>query len=163
MTDFSKRPHIRGLDWNLLRVFVVLVEEGGITRAANKLLRTQPTISSALKRLEDTVGRRLIERGGGRFEVTDHGAILYREARRVSDSLRNLSTMLHEADDDVTGSIRIAMASFVVFPPFDDLLGAFHEQFPKVTFTLDVMPANRSSAPFRRVFVRSVSAFWPNR
>ena len=144
MSDqFGAHRPIKDLDWNLLRVFVVVAEEGGITRAANKLLRTQPTVSSALKRLEESIGRQLIVRGGGRFELTDHGTILYREASRISDSLRHLDTMLHEADDDVTGSIRIAMASYVVFPPFDAILGSFHDLYPKVTFTLDVMPSKQ--------------------
>ncbi|MGB5557478.1 MAG: LysR family transcriptional regulator, partial [Paracoccaceae bacterium] len=48
------------LDWNLLRTFMVVVDQGGITRAADFLGVKQPTISSALKRLEDTVGQRLL-------------------------------------------------------------------------------------------------------
>ncbi|EHK73523.1 LysR family transcriptional regulator, partial [Sinorhizobium meliloti CCNWSX0020] len=39
------------LDWNLLRTFIVVVEQGGVTRAAEFMNLSQPTISSALKRL----------------------------------------------------------------------------------------------------------------
>ena len=58
------------LDWNLLRTFVVVVEEGSITRAANRLLLQQPAVSMALKRLEQSVGHRLIDHSPGRFELT---------------------------------------------------------------------------------------------
>lgn len=137
--------HVSGqlgdLDWNLLRTFVVIAEEGGITRAAQRLMRTQPTISSALKRLEDSVGRRLVERGGGYFALTDHGTVLFRESRKVMETLSQLGGMLSDADKDVTGSIRIALVSYVVFPPFDRLLAEFHNRYPAVTFTLDVMPS----------------------
>ena len=135
------RNALADLDWNLLRTFVVIVDEGGITRAANRLMRAQPTISSALKRLEDHVGRRLVERGGGRFAITEHGAVLYREGRKLVDSVEQLGGLLSEADYEVTGSIRIALASFVVFPPFDRMLHEFHRRFPAVTFTFDVMPS----------------------
>ena len=133
------RDAVANLDWNLLRTFVVIVDEGSITRGASRLMRTQPTISSALKRLEDQVGRRLVERGGGRFALTEHGAVLYRESRKVLDTLGQLGGLLNDADEEVNGAIRIAMASYVVFPPFDRLLGDFHRKYPDVTFTLDVM------------------------
>ena len=44
------------LDWNLLRTFMVVVEQQGVSRAADFLGLKQPTISSALKRLEQTTG-----------------------------------------------------------------------------------------------------------
>lgn len=47
----------RELDWNLLRTFIVLAQSGSVTRAADKLRLKQPTVSSALKRLEDRLGR----------------------------------------------------------------------------------------------------------
>ena len=141
MSGYRARDALADLDWNLLRTFVVIVEEGSITRGASRLRRTQPTISSALKRLEDQVGRRLVERGGGRFALTEHGAVLYRESRKVLEALGQLGGLLSDADREVTGSVRVALTSYVVFPPFDRLLGEFHRRYPKVTFTLDVMPS----------------------
>lgn len=139
MPKIDTKGALANFDWNLLHTFVVIVDEGGITRGSHRLMRTQPTISSALKRLEHQVGRRLIERGGGRFHLTEHGLVLYRESRKILDTLADLDGMLANADDEVSGAIRIAMASYVVFPPFDRILGEFHRKHPAVTFTLDVM------------------------
>ncbi|MCJ9712719.1 LysR family transcriptional regulator, partial [Bordetella hinzii] len=46
----------RSLDWNLLRTFLVIAEAQGISAAADILGRTQPAVSAALKRLEETMG-----------------------------------------------------------------------------------------------------------
>ena len=53
------------LDWNLLRSFVVIAEVKSITRAAERLNLKQPSVSNALRRLEDRIGQRLVERAGG--------------------------------------------------------------------------------------------------
>ena len=58
---------MREMDWNLLRTFVVLAQSRSVTDAANRLRLTQPSVSTALKRLEDRVGKRLIHRSPGRF------------------------------------------------------------------------------------------------
>ncbi|UJB29613.1 LysR family transcriptional regulator [Chromobacterium sp. Beijing] len=48
------------LDWNLLRTYLVIVEERGISRAAARLHLTQPAISRSLQRLEEHLNMRLI-------------------------------------------------------------------------------------------------------
>ena len=63
MGSAETEPLEQRIDWNLLRTFAAIVEEGSITRAARRLEFTQPAVSNALKRLEDQLGRRLIERG----------------------------------------------------------------------------------------------------
>lgn len=53
---------LRNLDWNLLYTFLTIVNEGGISAAARKLSLSQPSVSNALKRLEEHVDKRLILR-----------------------------------------------------------------------------------------------------
>ena len=52
----------RTFDWNLLHTFVVLAEAGSVTAAAEHLGRKQPSVSNALRRLEDQIGKKLIDR-----------------------------------------------------------------------------------------------------
>lgn len=63
----------RDLDLNLLRVFVVVAEEGSVTRAASRLYLTQPAISAALRRLTDAVGAPLFVRAGRGLSLTARG------------------------------------------------------------------------------------------
>jgi len=73
----------RNLDWNLLYTFMVIVQEKGIVAAAERLYLTQPAVSLALKRLEETVGVRLIDRGSGKLAMTSAGEALYPEACKL--------------------------------------------------------------------------------
>ena len=54
-------------DWNLLRTYLALMQERSLSRAAARLHVTQPAVSHALRRLEDALGRKLIERRGAQF------------------------------------------------------------------------------------------------
>jgi hypothetical protein len=86
------------LDWNLLRTFLVIVEENGITAAANRLRLKQPTVSHALKRLEDRLGKRLAVRSPGAFEVTPAGALLYDAAVEIFSSVARLGVLVRDMD-----------------------------------------------------------------
>ncbi|WP_081816488.1 LysR family transcriptional regulator [Fodinicurvata fenggangensis] len=128
----------RNLDWNLLRTFIAIVQEGGITPAANRLLLKQPSVSNALKRLEGHLGRRLVDRGPGRFRITPAGELLYREALEIHGTVSRLAVGLRELHDEIQGRVTIALASHVVFPAFDETLTAFSERHPKASYSIDV-------------------------
>lgn len=128
----------RELDWNLLRTFMVIVQEGGITRAADRMLLKQPTVSNRLKRLERQLGRRLIERGSGAFRVTAHGELLYRECVEIYGNISRLNVLLRDIREEISGHVSIAMASHVQSPLLDDVLAEFHERHPQVTFSMEV-------------------------
>lgn len=135
---------MRELDWNLLRTFVVLGQSRSITEAAHRLRLTQPSVSTALKRLEDRVGRRLIDRKPGHFELTEAGQVLYREAVDIQGSILRLSTQMREMTDEVTGHVRIALASHVICPLFDSVLSEFHAENPKATLSIDVLSSSEA-------------------
>ncbi|MET3581769.1 DNA-binding transcriptional LysR family regulator [Mesorhizobium robiniae] len=126
------------LDWNLLRTFVVIAEVKSITRAAERLNLKQPSVSNALRRLEDRVGRRLIERDATRFELTEVGRLLYEQSIEVFGTISQLPLLMRGVSDDVTGHVNIAMASHVVSPLFDRALSQFHSSYPRASLTITV-------------------------
>ncbi len=128
----------RNFDWNLLHTFMVIAQEGSITRAADRLLLQQPTVSNALKRLEEQLGRQLIERSPGRFELTEHGSVLYHECQEICGTIGRLGQLLGDGGAELSGHLSIHMASHVVFPPLDDALAQFHENYPNVTLEIEV-------------------------
>jgi DNA-binding transcriptional LysR family regulator len=127
------------VDWNLLRTFMVIVQEKGITSAGEKLRLKQPTISNALRRLEGHLDCRLIERRPGIFEVTPAGQRLYAECVALFDSVSGLHTLVRDQSDEVTGRIDMAFASHVVCPLLDDVLAEFHRDHPRVIFSTSVL------------------------
>ena len=128
----------RELDWNLLRTFLVLAEAGSVTRAAERLGLQQPSVSSALKRLEDRLGKRLIDRGPGRFELTEAGRLLRAEAVDINGAILRIGTALRDVSEEVRGHVQIAIASHVACPLLDRTLGDFHRAHPGATFSFAV-------------------------
>ena len=126
------------LDWNLVRTFLVIVQEGSITGAAQKLDLKQPTVSNALRRLEETLGHRLIDRGPRRFEPTPHGEALYVQALDIFGSLDRLPLILGEIDEDVSGEVVLSMASHVVSPLVDGTLAEFQSRHPRARLAIRV-------------------------
>lgn len=86
-TTFRMLPGL-GVSLRQLRMFVVLAESSTITQAAERIGITQQGLSSAVARLEDELGVRLLERGR-RATLTVHGQLLAASAHRI----------LHEADE----------------------------------------------------------------
>ncbi|MDH6233987.1 DNA-binding transcriptional LysR family regulator [Mesorhizobium soli] len=126
------------LDWNLLRTFVVIAEVKSITRAAERLNLKQPSVSNALRRLEDRIGRRLVERDATRFELTEVGRLLYEQSIEVFGSISQLPLLVRGVSDDVTGHITIAAASHVVSPLYDRALAEFHRNYPRASLTVSI-------------------------
>lgn len=127
------------LDWNLLRTFMVIVQERSITGAAARLLLTQPAVSLALKRLEQRLGRRLIERGSGRFRVTEAGETIYNEVVDIYGTISRFGILVRDIREEIAGHVRILMASRIETAVLDRVLKEFHERYPLVTFRVDVM------------------------
>ncbi|ALG91966.1 hypothetical protein TQ29_12500 [Actibacterium sp. EMB200-NS6] len=127
------------LDWNLLRSFVAIAEEGGITKAAERLGRGQPAVSSALKRLEETLGQQLAQRNATHFELTETGKLLYEESRAILTSIERLSTLLADPTAELSGTVRITMASQMTSPLLIEALRRFHQKFPKASFDIKVL------------------------
>jgi len=127
---------VSNLDWNLLRTFLVIVEEGSLTRAANRLLRGQPAVSLALQRLEAEIGAKLIERGRGLFELTAAGRVLYGECVDIYGGISRLRDVASLAQQEISGQVTIQLASHVITPLLDDLLAQTYREHPKITYRI---------------------------
>lgn len=137
---------LRDLDWNLLRVFLALAEAGSVTAAAEMLALKQPSVSQALKRLEDRLGHRLIDRSPGAFALTPEGLALLAEARAVRGAIRRGLLAMQEAAGEVAGEVGLALASHVVSPLLDRALQVFHASHPRATLTIDITPSREAVA-----------------
>lgn len=71
------------MDLGVLQVFQTVANERSYSRAAEKLYRTQPAISIAMRKLEDWVGQPLFVRGSGARALTDAGVLLLEYAQRM--------------------------------------------------------------------------------
>lgn len=134
----AKRPKLHHLNWNLLHTFLVIVEERSITRAADRLLVRQPSVSAALQRLEETLGGQLVQRDSRRFVLTKRGELLYKECVDIYRSVARIGDKLSEEHDELTGLVRIQVVTHVVLPAFDRALARLNRKHPSVTVRIDV-------------------------
>ncbi|MFD2856195.1 LysR family transcriptional regulator [Seohaeicola zhoushanensis] len=129
---------------------MVVVEQKGISRAADFLGLKQPTISSALKRLEDVTGQQLVDRKPNRFQVTDAGRVLYSECAAIFGAVAQLPALMDADREELTGHISIVLASHVVSPHFDEVLEAYARRHPRVTFSMVVEESAEVAAHIRQ-------------
>lgn len=87
-------------------IFVRIVEEGSLVRAAQRLRRSAPAVTRALAALEDRIGVRLIDRTTRRLAPTEAGRALYERARAVFADYEAAAAGAREAP--VRGLLRIA-------------------------------------------------------
>ena len=89
--------HLRQADLNLLVVFTALAEERNVTRAASRLLLSQPAVSRALQRLREMFHDDLLIRTSSGYEPTPKGERLLRE---LATTLPRLDRLLSGEDFD---------------------------------------------------------------
>lgn len=124
------------LDWNLLRTFLAIARERSVSRAAMHLHLTQPAVSQALRRLEDGLGLRLVDRHGPRIEVTQAGMEVQKIAEEVYGTISRLAFAEGDSDHDISGTIRLGCASGIDYPAYDEFLSEFHRAYPRIEFEI---------------------------
>jgi DNA-binding transcriptional LysR family regulator len=90
-----------------LQVFLTVATEKSFSRAAEKLLRTQPAVSLALQRLETELGEKVIDRSGKDLVLTDAGRVVLEYARRFENLRLEMENSLAELRDNSAGRLSI--------------------------------------------------------
>jgi Transcriptional regulator len=90
-----------------LKVFLAVATEKSFSRAAEKLLRTQPAVSLAVQRLESALEEKLIDRSGSPLILTDAGRLVADYARRFENLEGELQNSLAELRDNSAGRLII--------------------------------------------------------
>jgi len=90
-----------------LQVFLTVATEKSFSRAAERLLRTQPAVSLALQRLELELEEKLIDRSGKGLLLTDAGRTVLEYARRFESLRQEMDNSLAELRDNSAGRLTI--------------------------------------------------------
>ena len=133
------------MDLSELRVFLAVATERSFSRAASKLHRTQPAISQAIRRLEEDVGERLVDRSSKDGTLTEAGRVLRDYADRILRLTEEAESSVRELRDLQRGRVLVGVneaAVHILLP----LIDRFRASHPAVV--LDV----------RRVAARHVGA-----
>nr|WP_241695989.1 LysR family transcriptional regulator [Solimonas terrae] len=119
-----------------LRYFVAIAEEGSFSRAAARLHVSQPPLSTQLRKLEDELGVRLLERGNRGVSLTTAGAVYYEEIRATLARLEHARTRTLQADRGDAGMLSIGFVSIADYGILPPALKSFRTAFPRVEVEL---------------------------
>jgi DNA-binding transcriptional LysR family regulator len=114
-----------------LQVFLTVAAEKSFSRAAEKLLRTQPAVSLALQRLEAELGEKLIDRSAKEMMLTDAGRTVLEYARRFDSLSHELANSLAELRDKSSGKLIIGANESATLYLLRHI-GNFRRLYPKV-------------------------------
>ena len=118
------------LDVDLLRAFVSVADLGSFTRAADALLRRQSTLSLQIKRLEEGLGKRLLERSSRHVRLTAEGERLLGHARQMLALNDRLVATLEEPA--LAGMVRLGTPEDFATTHLPQVLARFARAYPSV-------------------------------
>src|SRR5271169_4284732 len=119
------------MEMHPLRVFLTVAAEKSFSRAAEKLLRTQPAISLSIQRLEIELGEKLIDRSAKDLLLTDAGKIVLDHARRFENLQGDLENAIAELRDKSAGRLIIgANESSTLY--LLDHIKRYRTRYPKI-------------------------------
>ncbi|WP_374377055.1 LysR family transcriptional regulator [Tabrizicola sp.] len=127
---------IPDLDLDLLRGFVTVAERGGFTAAGTALGLTQSAISLKVKRLEEILGKRVLERGGRGVALTREGETLLAYARRIL--ALNDEAVRRMISPPVAGRLRLGVADHFIPRNLAPVLARFTKAYPDVRLEVEV-------------------------
>ncbi len=119
-----------------LQYFVSVVEMGNFTRAAEKCLVAQPSLSQQIIKLEKELGQKLIERLNRGIRLTDAGRIFYERACHILDSVEVAKREISDDRDENIGRITVGAIPTIAPYLLPAVLKKFAARFPKAEVIL---------------------------
>lgn len=125
---------IRNLDLTALRAFVAVADAGGVTKASGFLNVTQSAVSMQIKRLEEAVGVRLLDRSTRKLSLTAAGEQMLGYARRMVSLNDEVFGRLTATEYE--GELTLGVPSDIVYPAIPQVLQRFNAAYPRMKVQL---------------------------
>lgn len=125
---------LENMDLNLYKVFLSVVKNGSISKAANELLVSQPSVSYSIKELENQLNCRLFIRTPKGVEITADAQKLLFYVENAFNTLKTGCKMLSDSSDFLSGEIRIGVPTHIGIFFLSQYIQKFNEQYPGINF-----------------------------
>ena len=120
------------MEIRVLRYFLETAREGNMSRAAERLHISQPTMSKQIKELETELGAKLFIRSNFSVRLTDAGMLLRKRAEDILDLVDKTTAEFHALDDVGSGEIFVGAAESESVKYFARAVKTIQEQYPGV-------------------------------
>lgn len=118
-------------DWLILKV---LYEKKNITKTAQSLYISQPSLTKRIQQIENEYNLSLISRGARGVQFTPQGEYLAQCADEMLVRHRQIKETLRNMDQEISGNLRLGVSNYITRHKLPKLLKLFCEQFPKVSY-----------------------------
>ena len=122
------------MELRVLKYFLAVAREENITKAAEFLHITQPTLSRQLMQLEEELNAQLFIQGKNRIVLTDEGMLLRRRAEEIVDLANKTEKEFLEQDNLVTGEIFIGGGETNAMHILARIIKEFKEEYPQIKY-----------------------------
>ena len=124
------------MDLRLLEYFLTVAKVGNITKAAEQLHVTQPTISRQLTDLEESLDTQLLIRGKRQVTLTDAGVLFQQRAEEILSLMDKTRRDLLDQNDLLGGTVALGCVESCASRMLPEVLGQFSKLHPKVRYEL---------------------------
>ena len=122
------------IETRLLQYFLAIAEEQSITRAAEYLHVTQPTLSKQMMELEYTLGKQLFIRGKKKVTLTEEGAYLRSRAQEILSLMEKTESAFRENGQTVSGDVFIGCGEYRSSFRLMQLIREIQVEYPEIRF-----------------------------
>lgn len=124
------------MELRTLRYFLAITEEKNISKAAERLYITQPTLSRQMMELEEELGKSLFIRGKRTISLTEQGMFLRKRAEEILSLVDKTETAFHSPEEELSGEIHIGGGETLAMRLIAHAAQSLHQKNPHVTFHL---------------------------
>ena len=124
------------MELRVLRYFLTVAREENISRAAEALYITQPTLSRQLAELEEELGAPLFIRGKRKITLTEEGMLLRRRAEEIAELEAKTEAEFRRRSESLSGTVSIGAAETRAAEIFPRAIESFRQKYPDVTFDI---------------------------
>lgn len=124
------------MELRVLRYFLVVAREENITKAANLIHISQPSLSRQLMQMEEELGVKLFRRSKHSVILTDEGRLLRRRAQEIVALADKAEKELAQEEETISGEITIGCGETKNMAYLSQMMVSFREQYPDVTFEI---------------------------
>ena len=122
------------MEIRVLKYFLTVAEIGNITKAANSMHLTQPTLSRQLQDLEKELGQKLFKRGSKNITLTPEGMILRKRAEEIINLVEKTENEFFSFKDEIAGDIYIGAGETKTIKLIADIMKLLQKEYPKIKF-----------------------------
>lgn len=116
---------VDNMDIRLIRIFIKVVESGGLSAAQAELNLSLSTISEKISALEQRLGVTLCKRGRGGFQLTESGRLVFEECQRLFGSLDQFRRKVAGLRSNLSGSLSIGLVDNTITDPLSPIASTF--------------------------------------